>query len=155
MDKGIFEKRAYKLSAPVLFICGLMFMVFPGSLFAECPQNRNTPTAPKEFLTLQNPLSLDDKTLKAAETIYQLSGKPITCKTCHGEKGDGKAESDFESTPPPRNFTCTETMRALPDGQLFWIIRTGSPNTSMFAFPSLSDTQVWQLIHYIRQFSNK
>ncbi|MDH5458255.1 MAG: c-type cytochrome, partial [Nitrospinota bacterium] len=82
-------------------------------------------------------------------------GKPITCKTCHGEKGDGIAESGFESTPPPRNFTCAETMEALPDGQLFWIIRNGSPKTSMFAFPSLSDEQVWQLIHYIRQFSQK
>jgi len=43
--------------------------------------------------------------------------------------------------------------RILPDGQLFWIIRNGSPKTSMFAFPSLTDDQVWQLIHYIRQFS--
>ena len=155
MGKGIFEKPAYKLSVPVLFICGLMFMVFPGPLLAECPQNRNTPTAPKEFLTLQNPVPLNDEILKAGETLFQLQGKPITCKTCHGVKGDGQSDSGFESTPRARNFSCAETMRALPDGQLFWIIRNGSPNTSMFAFPSLSDKQVWQLIHYIRQFSNK
>jgi len=154
MGKDIIENQAYQLSAYILF-CLLMFMVFPGLLLAECPQKRKTPTAPKEFLTMQNPLSLNDEILKAGENIFQLQGKPIACKVCHGVKGDGKAESDFESTPPPRNFTCAETMRALPDGQLFWIIRNGSPNTSMFAFPSLSDNQVWQLIHYIRQFSKK
>jgi mono/diheme cytochrome c family protein len=153
--KGIFENQAYKRSVQLLFICLLMFMVTPGLLLAECPQNRKTPTAPKEFLTKQNPIPLNDANLNAGETIFQLQGKPITCKTCHGVKGDGKSESDFESTPPARNFACAETMRALPDGQLFWIIRNGSPNTSMFAFPSLSDKQVWQLIHYIRQFSKK
>ena len=153
MGKKLFEKRAYKLSAQFLLIGWLMFMVSPALVFAECPQNRKTPTAPQKFLKLQNPLPLNDETLKAGETLFQLQGKPITCKTCHGTKGDGKAESGFESTPPPRNFTCAETMKALPDGQLFWIIRNGSPKTSMFAFPSLSDKQVWQLIHYIRQFS--
>jgi len=153
MGKELFEKRAYQLRVSFLLIGGLMAMVTPGLLFAECPQNRKTPTAPQKFLKLKNPVPLNDDTLKSAETIYQLSGKPITCKTCHGEKGNGIAESGFESTPPPRNFSCAKTMSALPDGQLFWIIRNGSPKTSMFAFPSLSDKQVWQLIHYIRQFS--
>jgi len=153
MGKDIFENRAYNRSVPFLLISWLMFMVSPAPLFAECPQTRKTPTAPQKFLKLQNPVPQNDETLKAGETLFQLQGKPITCKTCHGMKGDGKAESGFESTPPPRNFTCAETMKAWPDGQLFWIIRNGSPNTSMFAFPSLSDKQVWQLIHYIRQFS--
>ena len=157
IGKGFFEKAIYKLSAPILFVCLLMFMYFPASLFAkgECPQNRKTPTAPKQFLTMKNPLSLNDKVLKAGEDLFQIQGKPITCKTCHGVKGDGKSESGFESTPTARNFTCAETMGTLPDGQLFWIIRNGSPNTSMFAFPDLSDNQIWQLIHYIRQFAKK
>jgi len=153
--KGIFEKRVARLSAQFLLIGGWILLLSPALVFADCPQKRTTPTAPQAFLKLKNPVPLNDKTLKAGEKIFQLQGKPITCKTCHGEKGDGIAESGFESTPPPRNFTCAETMEALPDGQLFWIIRNGSPKTSMFAFPSLSDEQVWQLIHYIRQFSQK
>ncbi len=153
--KGILEKRAYKRSAYILFIWLMLALVHPGPLSAagECPQTRTTPTAPKEFLTLQNPLPLNDETLQAGETLYQLQGKPATCKSCHGIKGDGQSESRLENTPPARNFTCVKTMGALPDGQLFWIIRNGSPHTKMYAFPSLSDKQVWQLIHYIRQFS--
>ena len=153
--KGIFEKQVARLSAQFLLIGGWILLLSPALVFADCPQKRTTPTAPQAFLKLKNPVPLNDKTLKAGEKIFQLQGKPITCKTCHGEKGDGIAESGFESTPPPRNFTCAETMEALPDSQLFWIIRNGSPKTSMFAFPSLSDEQVWQLIHYIRQFSQK
>jgi len=153
--KGVFEKRAFQLNVQFLLIGGWILLLSPALVFADCPQKRTTPTAPQAFLKLKNPVPLNDKTLKAGEKIFQLQGKPITCKTCHGEKGDGIAESGFESTPPPRNFTCAETMEALPDGQLFWIIRNGSPKTSMFAFPSLSDEQVWQLIHYIRQFSQK
>jgi len=155
--KGIFKKTIYQVTAQFLFASLLMFMCFPAALFAkgECPQKRKTPTAPKQALDMRNPLSLNDENLKAGENLFQIQGKPIACKTCHGVNGDGKSESDFESTPTARNFTCAETMGALSDGQLFWIIRNGSPNTSMFAFPSLSDHQIWQLIHYIRQFSKK
>ena len=152
---GIFRKQTCKLSAHVLFICWVMSLVLPGLVFAECPQNRKTPTAPEKYLKMKSSVPLNDATLKAGENIFQLQGKPIACKNCHGTKGDGIAKSGFESTPPPRNFACAETMRPISDGQLFWIIRNGSPKTSMFAFPSLSDEQVWQLIHYIRQFSKK
>ena len=153
--KGLLGNRAYQLSASVLVIFLLLATSSPVSAAGDCPQNRKTPTAPPEFLQMKNPLPLNSETLKAGETIYQLQGKPIACKVCHGAKGDGKAASGFESTPPPRNFTCAETMKTLSDGQLLWIMRNGSPKTSMFAFPSLSDEQAWQLIHYIRQFSKK
>ena len=154
-SKGNHENFAYKVSACILFICLLTSLSFPSALLAkgECPQNRKTPTAPKKFLVMKNPLPLNAQTLKAGEDLFQIQGKPITCKTCHGVHGDGISESDFESTPSARNFTCAATMGELPDGQLFWIIRNGSPNTSMFGFSSLSDNQIWQLIHYIRQFS--
>jgi len=134
------------------FILGLaVLMSFPGSAFAvECPQTRKTATAPQEFLTLQNPLPLNDTALKAGENLFQNRAKPIACKFCHGTEGDGKSDPDFESSPPPRNFTCKETMGKLPDGQLFWVIKNGSKNTSMFAFSGLSDNQIWQLVHYVR-----
>jgi hypothetical protein len=41
-------------------------------------------------------------------------------------------------------------LKDIPDGQLFWIIKSGSPETGMMSFDGLSDEQVWQLIHYIR-----
>ena len=46
-------------------------------------------------------------------------------------------------------------MRDLPDGQLFWIIKNGSPRTGMMAFQGLPDEEIWQLIHYIRSLAHK
>ncbi|MZH02302.1 MAG: c-type cytochrome [Nitrospinae bacterium] len=145
-------KMIWRMVGLLLFL--IMLMVIPAILFAEeCPQPRKTSTAPKEFLTKKNPLPLNEKNLKSAEKLFQEKATPIACKSCHGTTGNGAAESDFESTPSPRNFTCTQTMQKLPDGQLFWIIKNGSKNTSMFAFSDLSDHQIWQLIHYIRAFA--
>ena len=43
---------------------------------------------------------------------------------------------------------------SVPDGQLFWIIKNGSPGTGMPSFKNhLNDTQVWQLIHYVRKLA--
>ncbi|NIV03906.1 c-type cytochrome [Candidatus Saccharibacteria bacterium] len=137
-------------------IIGLFLaLAAPGNLFAagDCPQDRFTPAAPQKFLDMKNPLPPNKRNLKFGEFYYQLQGQPIACKTCHGENGDGRAESGYDFNPPPRNFTCAATMKPLADGQLFWIIRNGSPHTRMYAFPSLTDKQIWQLIHYIRQFS--
>jgi len=119
----------------------------------ECLQNRETLAAPEKFLSMANPLPLTEESINKAEALYQNQARPIACKVCHGINGDGKGDPDFESNPPARNFSCTETMKRLSDGQLFWIIKNGSPNTSMFAFSDLSNDQIWQLIHYIRRFS--
>jgi mono/diheme cytochrome c family protein len=72
---------------------------------------------------------------------------------CHGEQGDGKGLMGAALVPPPRNFTCGAMMKDLPDGQLFWIIKNGSPGTGMMPFGTLPDEQVWQLIHYIRSLA--
>ena len=55
-------------------------------------------------------------------------------------------------TPRPRNLACSETMSTIPGGQLFWIIRNGSPGTGMMAYPTLSEDQIWQLVLYVRAF---
>jgi mono/diheme cytochrome c family protein len=119
----------------------------------DCPQERKTKSAPAKFLKMKNPLAPDAANLKAGADLFHKKAKPIACEVCHGVKGDGKGDPDFESKPPARIFTCKKTMGGLADGQLFWIIKNGSKSTSMFAFASLSDNQVWQVIHYIRQFS--
>ena len=55
--------------------------------------------------------------------------------------------------PTPRNFTSGATMKDIPDGQLFWIIKNGSPGTSMMPFSGLSDDEAWQLIQYLRSLA--
>ena len=118
-----------------------------------CPQPRKTPQAPAGFLTQKNPHD-NPAGVSAGRELYHKTAKPFTCENCHGKNGDGKGDPDFESTPPARNFTCAATMRGLEDGQLFWVIKNGSPNTAMPAFGnSLPDEAIWKLVAYLRTFA--
>ena len=119
----------------------------------NCPQVRKTPMAPPAVHNLTNPLRATDENIQAGERLFHKQAKPLACKLCHGESGNGKGDPDFESTPPARNFTCAQTMNGLSDGQLFWIIRNGSPNTSMPAYADLPPDDIWRIIHYLRGFS--
>jgi mono/diheme cytochrome c family protein len=137
----------------VLSFLTLSVLIPVQAMAGDCPQERKTKRAPTKFLKMKNPLPKNAANIKAGEVLFHKKAKPIACEVCHGIKGDGNGDPDFESTPSARIFTCKKTMDALPDGQLFWIIKNGSKNTAMFSFASLPDDQVWQLIHYIRQFA--
>jgi mono/diheme cytochrome c family protein len=84
-----------------------------------------------------------------------VKAKTLQCKHCHGLKGDGKGGMASDSFPAPRNFTCTEMMKNIPDGQLFWAIGNGLPHTSMPFYDNLSDKQIWQILLYIRKFAKQ
>lgn len=124
-----------------------------GGQLDACVQPRKTVKAPDSFLAMTNPLSASAEVLQAGKTLFQKSAKPAACAMCHGEKGDGKGMMGAALAPPPRNFTCNAMMKDIPDGQLFWIIKKGSPGTGMMSFSGLSDDKVWQLIHYIRSLA--
>lgn len=120
---------------------------------SACPQERKTQQAPADFLSKQNPLSASAGTIAAGKKLFQETATPLACANCHGPNGDGRGAMGAAFQPPPRNFTCGETMKGLSDGQLFWVIKNGSPGTGMMSFGNLSDDDVWKLIQYIRSLA--
>lgn len=114
----------------------------------ECPQPRFTGKAPDEYYLRKSPLDSPDERLGAQ--LFGGSGNDGSCAMCHGRRGDGKGPLSKLYDPPPRNFACAMTVNGVPDGQLFWIIRFGSPGTAMPPHAQLSDTDVWQLVAYLR-----
>ena len=118
-----------------------------------CVQPRKTAKAPDDFLGKANPLPASAGTINAGKTLFLKTAQPVACAMCHGEQGDGRGFMGAALVPPPRNFTCGDMMKNIPDGQLFWIIKNGSPGTGMMSFAGLPDEQVWQLIHYIRSLA--
>jgi hypothetical protein len=142
----------------------LVGLVFSGPVMAQqnkgteeisgiCPQPRQTVTAPDGFLKLDNPLEVTPANILAGKTLFHVDAKPTACRVCHGMSGNGMGILFHRVDPKPRNFTCVYTMDDLSDGQLFWIIKNGSPGTEMPSFSYLEDNQVWQLILFIRSFS--
>jgi mono/diheme cytochrome c family protein len=118
-----------------------------------CPQPRFTGQAPEPYHTARNPLP-DDRDLGAAERLFRgEAGGKLGCAACHGADGGGDGPLAGQFDPRPRNFRCAATIRGVPDGQLFWIIRFGSPGTSMPAHRSLTDDEVWALVAYLRRLA--
>ena len=116
---------------------------------AECPQPRFTGKAPAEYYERANPLAASTD-LAAAKRLFVGNSRDTTCAACHGKNGDGRGPMSDMFDPRPRNFACAQTVNGIPDGQLFWIIRFGSPGTSMPPHPQYSDAQVWELVAYLR-----
>ena len=115
-----------------------------------CPQPRKTQQAPAEFLEKANPLPASAEHVQAGKKLFMETARPLACMNCHGAQGNGAGALGAGLIPPPRNFTCGATMRDIPDGQLFWIIKNGSPGTGMMPFSGLPNDEVWQLIQYVR-----
>lgn len=123
------------------------------STAAVCPQTRDTELASAYIAAMKNPLPASENNISAGKALYNDSAEPVACAQCHGKRGDGNGPMASMFNPAPRNFTCAATMRSIPDGQLYWIIKNGSIGTSMPAFSQLSDDDIWQLVLYLRGFS--
>ncbi len=121
-----------------------------------CPQSRATAEAPNDVLNFKNPVSPTLESLQEGENLYHYKASPTKCKVCHGSNGNGLGMMAQGEGPMPRNFTCAKTMAPITDGQMFWIIKNGSPGTRMPPYQMfLTDDQIWKLIIYIRTFNKK
>jgi len=113
----------------------------------QCPQPRKTKSAPSNIAKM-------DKTGSAnadnGKKLYTKTAKPMACKMCHGDLGDGAGKLGAMLKPPPRNFTCDDTMKSVTAGQMFWIIKNGSKGTGMVAHKTLKDAEIWDVVKFIR-----
>jgi DMSO reductase family type II enzyme heme b subunit len=104
--------------------------------------------------TSSHEASQDD--LAAGKALYEER-----CMQCHGEEGDAEGVMADLLHPRPRDFRRgIYKIRRTPQGELptdedlFLIIGKGMPGTSMPAWKGLlSDAQIWQLVEYIKGFS--
>lgn len=128
----------------------LLLMIGPEESATKAGERDITlPRAPAEAKALANPIPLSDQVLLEGERIYQTKG---TCFTCHGTTGRGDGPAGLELNPRPRNFTNPRFHELRTDGEMFWVIRNGSPGTRMFSYsPSIiTEDEAWKVIHYLR-----
>lgn len=104
-----------------------------------------------EARALRSPLANSPEVIEQGKTVYHGKG---TCFTCHGADGDGNGPAAAKLNPLPRNFQHHGFWRHRTEGELFWVIKYGSPGTAMIGFSQvLSDEDIWALIHYERTFA--
>lgn len=103
---------------------------------------------------MANPLPATTEVIEKGRALFE--GKAF-CRACHGADGKGLGMDLDYSTfkgPLPRNFTDRMWQQARTDGELFWILKNGSPGTDMAPFIPLvlTEEEAWQVLTYVRSF---
>jgi mono/diheme cytochrome c family protein len=84
------------------------------------------------------------------------TGKKLTsdkaCTACHGETGKGDGPGAAALTPKPADWTAP-AVQSQSDGCVFWKLTTG--RGAMPPWASLSETERWQIVHYIKSLKKK
>ncbi len=112
---------------------------------------RVPPDQIEEAKTWQNPFPSTPERLEQGKKIFH--GKAF-CVTCHGKDGKGLGNIPGLRGKLPRDFTDTVWQAARTDGELFWILKNGSPGTDMAPFIPLvlTEEEAWHVLLYVRAF---
>jgi mono/diheme cytochrome c family protein len=130
-------------------------------IIAACAPRQPTeeqlpPSAMKEALSYKAPFgetrTAPPEIVAAGKALYEGKGR---CSLCHGisGKGDGPAVH-IQQQRPPRDFTNCAFQEKREDGELFWVIKYGSPGTGMQRLipGMLSEEEGWKIVAYVRTF---
>ncbi len=103
------------------------------------------------------------KLSETAETVAE--GKKVyekRCWYCHGIEGKGDGPAAKTMFPKPRNFTRNEykvrstVFGSVPtDEDLFRIITSGIEGTAMPFWSTISETERWQVLYYVKTFNEQ
>ena len=126
-----------------------------GGVPAVAERHMMQPRVPADKLAearaLTSPLPDSDEVVQRGKGLYQGKGG---CVNCHGSTGGGDGPVAASLDPSPRNFQHHGFWRHRTEGEIFWVIKHGSPQTSMIGFEgTLSDDEIWAIIQYERSFA--
>jgi len=104
-----------------------------------------------EARALTSPLPDSPDVTEKGKVLYEGKGG---CVNCHGKEGRGDGPVAGELNPSPRNFHHHGFWRHRTEGEIFWVIKNGSPGTAMIGFNGqLTDEEIWTVMRYLRTFS--
>jgi mono/diheme cytochrome c family protein len=126
-----------------------------GNLASSAERHVMPPRVPADKLAearaMSNPFPDSPDVVEKGRTLYLSKGG---CVTCHGTTGRGDGPAAANLNPSPRSFHHRGFWRHRTEGEIFWVIKHGSPGTAMIGFGSqLSDEEIWSVIRYLHTFA--
>ena len=96
----------------------------------------------------------------AQEVGNAASSYSSLCATCHGASGKGNGPAAAALNPKPKDFTDCKAMAKSSDETLFKTIKGGGQSVGLSAMMpawggSLTDSQIHNLVEYVRRFCKK
>ena len=107
-----------------------------------------TSVEPAQPMPVKNPVKPTAESQAKAKSLYQ-----IDCAMCHGDNGNGKTNLTTDMELTLDDWTDPKTLANREDWELFNIIRNGKGKMPPEAAGRAPDTEVWNLIIYIRSLS--
>ena len=119
----------------------------PAPAMEETPAT--APAAPAMAANMKNPVLKPTAESQAkAKQLYA-----IDCAMCHGDNGNGKTDLATSMSLTLSDFTDPKSLADHLDGELFNVIRNGKDKMPGEDKARANDTEVWNLVIYVRNFS--
>ena len=100
---------------------------------------------------VQNPVPSSAKSIADGATAYNRN-----CASCHGKTGLGDGPGGKQLNPKPANLADAEWVHGTSDGEIYAVIRSGIPKSSMKGFASkMTEHEIWDVINYLRSIGPK
>ena len=136
-----------------IFVAGVVGVIVLSLTSAKAfHQDIYQPRAPESLLEelqdMDNPFSPTPENIEEGRKIFLGRG---LCVTCHGKNGKGVKVPGHQ----PRDFTDTKWQEIRTDGEMMWVLKNGSPGTSMpiRVGKVISEEEAWKVILFIRTFA--
>jgi mono/diheme cytochrome c family protein len=120
-------------------------------LLLVAPIAAQNPGGSPEGKKLKNLVPSSPESIKAGQALFQKN-----CRFCHGADAKGNGPMAPEGT-HPSNLTDDKWDRGSTDGEIYLVIRDGAgPKFDMKGYKSkMSDTDIWNVVNYLRSLQGK
>jgi mono/diheme cytochrome c family protein len=132
-------------------VTGVVAVAFTAGMAIAAEKDPIKPRVPADKIAaakaMKNPVASTPENIAKGKAIFEGKGG---CTVCHGPNGLGDGPGAVALDPSPRNFTNKDWQKSRTDGELFWVVRNGSPGTGMIPVTTISEEEAWQAITYVR-----
>jgi mono/diheme cytochrome c family protein len=134
--------RRHRTTQAAVIAAGFLVIACGGYVYAR----EQTEGVPLDVANVRDPVPPDQRSLASGKQIYAQY-----CETCHGETGRGDGPTGLRLVPRPADLQIHMAPGVHSDGELFYWISYGYPNSAMPAWHNtLSEQERWDVINYAR-----
>ena len=129
-----------------LFLRAILIAILPAFLTGIVIMAQGNP----ETARSKNPVATTPESVDAGKQIFRRY-----CASCHGTTAEGGSGSDLIPAAP--DLTDSEWKHGSTDGEIFYVTKNGvPPELNMEPWGDrIKDTDIWNVVNYLRSLAKK